>query len=550
MTKATSLLAFILLWAKLRGWAVPALHVRMVDWLSQRRQVAAAGGSEVSVLLVFRGAAKSTFVALYEAFTLYERQGYRFLNQAADDATASKLSRDVRNVLWRHPLCQREGLYVPSSREHQKAVRAFSVVGHDDPRNPSVASHGILSNVTSSRADEVVNDDVEVPKNIRGAPAREQLNLRLDEQTHIMVPGALQLFVGTPHTFDSLYDRLIADGANVLKIPLFEHHVRYSDPAQRRLPFNFQPAADGLYVFHGMKLLTEGRDYQLQGQVVVLPEMPLGTVDIYAGCAWPERFDRRDIAQRRKKCKTLNTWDSQYMLIARPLHEIRLDPDKLIPYEAQPLIRFANQRVAMFLGQVQIVGAAAYWDVATGKPEACDSALSLALTDASGNLYLQESVEFEGDVFDPDHPTTKGQCARVRELVIRYQLPNVHVEVNGPGTFVPPLLRRALAGTGCGVIESVRSGNKHEYILDALETPLSSQILWAHVDVCAGKLAQQMRDYIPGSSGQLIDHLDAAAGAVKQTPIRIGKVIGAQPQLERQAWRPDSGDTEVQFEVG
>jgi hypothetical protein len=501
----------------------------------------------VSVLEVFRGAAKSTIVALYEAWRFYQDGRYRILNQSADDATAFKINRDVRAILVRHPLC--EGMYFATSRDQQKQVKAFSVVGNDDPRNASLTAAGILSNVTSSRADEVVNDDVEVPRNIRTPEAREQMRLRLDEQTHIMVPGALQLFVGTPHTHNSLYDQQIAAGANVLKIPLFEHHARHDSPRESVLPFHFTPGPDGLYVFHGMKLLSEPSDYTVSGQSVVFERTPLGLVDIYAGCAWPDRFDRRDIARRRSKCKTLNTWDSQYMLIAKPLHDVRLDPDKLIPYDVRPDIRYANGAVSMFLGTTRIVGAVAYWDVATGKPDACDSVVNVLLTDESGNYYIQDSVELEGDIFDPDCPTTRGQCAQVRDIAIKYQLPNVYIEVNGLMAMATPMLRRALAGTGCGVLEVVRKEEKHKYICEALETPLSSQILWAHVAVCDGKLAEQMRDYIPGSGGQLIDHLDAAAGAVKQTPVRIGRIIGTPKTLPAPGtWRPDAGTHEVVYE--
>ena len=67
---------------------------------------------------------------------------------------------------------------------------------------------GIMSNITSSRADEVQNDDVEVPRNIKTPEARETLRYRLGEQTHILVPGGKKLYIGTPHTHDSLYDEM------------------------------------------------------------------------------------------------------------------------------------------------------------------------------------------------------------------------------------------------------------------------------------------------------------------------------------------------------
>lgn len=41
----------------------------------------------------------------------------------------------------------------------------------------------------------------------------------------------------------------------------------------------------------------------------------------------------------------------------------------------------------MWLGETQIVGAEAYWDVSSSKAKADDGALSLVLTDINGNLY-------------------------------------------------------------------------------------------------------------------------------------------------------------------
>ncbi|WP_457825510.1 hypothetical protein, partial [Staphylococcus aureus] len=80
-------------------------------------------------------------------------------------------------------------------------------------------------------------------------------------------------------------------------------------------------------------------------------------LDICAGCAWPERFTRDDIAQRRKETRTLNAWDSQYQLEAKPITDVRLDPERMIAYDVVPTIRIANRQPVMMLGTVQIMGA-------------------------------------------------------------------------------------------------------------------------------------------------------------------------------------------------
>src|SRR3546814_3584394 len=69
----------------------------------------------------------------------------------------------------------------------------------------------------------------------------------------------------------------------------------------------------------GARMLVEGVDYRVEGREVVFPTPPGAVLDICAGCAWPERFDRTEIQKRRKETRTLNAWDSQYGLEAKPL---------------------------------------------------------------------------------------------------------------------------------------------------------------------------------------------------------------------------------------
>lgn len=531
-------LAFFLKWAEYKRWKVPAVHVEICLFLERV--------TRIGVLLAWRGIAKSNILGCWVAFRLWKDRNYHALVQGADDKLARKVSRHAKDVIRRHPWLAHENMMNLADW----ATERFSVMGNEDPRDPSCAAHGIMSNVTSARASEALNDDVEVPKNIRTPEARERLRERLDEQTHILVPGGRKLFIGTPHTHDSLYEQLADEGAEILRIPLFEHHQRYEDKAtlkQKRFVFPFEPEDDeDLYVFHGMKLLTEGRHYRVSKRAVVFDKAPGGVVDIYAGNNWPERFDRREIEFRRAECRTINAWDSQYQLHAKPVHQVRLDPERLIAYEQHPEISVANGEVRMMLGSVRIEGAVLYWDPALGKKGTHTSAVSVVLTDERGRLYWHVAQALNGDIFDEENEANS-QCHQVRELAIRFQLENVHVETNGPGAFIPPLLRRALKGTGCGVIEVVRTSDqvKWRYILDALEPPLSGQFLWAHVGLWDTPLPRQMQDWIPGVLNQADDYIDSGAGAVKQTPIRIGKVIGNVKELSRKQWRPGSGVHEV-----
>ncbi|MFA4102322.1 phage terminase large subunit [Serratia nevei] len=530
-----SFVAFFIMWAERMGWDVPDCHYRACHWLEHR--------GDLAVLRCFRGFGKSTILAVYNVWRYYQNRQYRILHQSEADGTAYKTSRDTQNVLRNHPLTR--GM-LPDG---QGTVEQWWVNGSLDMRNGSMYAKGILSNVTSARADECQNDDVEVPRNIQTPEAREKLRYRLGEQTHILVPGGRKLFIGTPHTHDSLYDEVEAMGADCLTIKLFEkeHRIDEKQATARSYALPFRPEYVFIGIHIGARLLAEGVDYQLTATGITFAEPPGTTVDCYAECAWPERFTPAEMEKRRQETRTVNEWDSQYQLHSKPIGESRLDPERIREYNVQPEIRYANRTASMWLGSQQIVGAVAWWDVATGKAKADASAFSLVLTDSRGHLYWHVCQELIGDLaeFDERDKITGGQVVQIRELVIRYQIPQVVVEVNGPGSFAGKLLRQALKGTGCGVREEFTITNKQKRILDAFEAPLSSRFLWAHSDVLDGPAYDQMRDFNPAVTNQPDDFIDSGAGAISETPVRIGKLVGKPTAQGREDWQPTDGDHEV-----
>ena len=246
--------AFFMLWANRQGWKVPALHMRICRWLE-------TCGDRVRVLMVFRGAAKSTIMAVWKAYKLYRNRQNRSLIYSADDKLAGKLTRDTLHVLRRHPLCV--GMLPPG----RPGALSFWVVGAQDARNPSMEAVGVNSNATGSRADDADFDDIEIPKNIKSTDARQNLRQKIDDCTHILVPGWQKTFVGTPHTHDSVYTEQIAGGAALLKIPLFEQMVRYENTdTLTRYRYGLPVGDDGLYVMAGIgkmaRMMREGVDYR------------------------------------------------------------------------------------------------------------------------------------------------------------------------------------------------------------------------------------------------------------------------------------------------
>jgi hypothetical protein len=525
-----SFLAFFLAWADHKGWTVPDCHVIAAHWLENRGRDA--------VFMAFRGFSKSTLLACYNAWQYWRDPTYRILHQGDQDGTAYKTSRDTKAVLLRHPWTRIRPQDITGE------IAFWRVAGNEDERNPSMQAAGIMSNVTSSRADEAQNDDVEVPRNINTPEAREKLRHRLEEQTHILVPGGRKLFIGTPHTYDSIYEERIAAGADVLRLPLFEqeHRLDASESTERAVPFRPEVVFAG--IGKTATLLEEGRDWTYAKGRMTLRVPAGGVVDCYAGNAWPDRFTTDELLKRRRETRTLNGWDSQYQLHARPVNQVRLDPDRLIPYDVEPNIVLANRSVGMWLGRQQIMSATLRLDPSAGKKNSDVNALALILSDSIGNSYWHRAIGLTGELAEFDHTgrVVGGSVMQVCDVVAQFQLSRVDCETNGVGAHVPNILRGAFKARGlrCAVLECPESRNKATKILGGLEPGLQSGTLWAHVSVIE-TVRTQMREWNPAITEQPDDYLDAAAGAILAEPCRIGKVVAGTSEQMRREWRPTSG---------
>lgn len=528
---------FFELWAEERRWEVPLCHRLAVHWLATR--------GDLAVLRCFRGFGKSTLLAVYNAWRYYKDPTYRILHQGDQDGTAHKTARDTRAVLERHPLTR------DTAGCMRGEVSFWWWPGADDERNPSMQAAGILSNITSSRADEVQNDDVEVPKNIQTPEAREKLRYRLGEQTHILVPGGRKLYIGTPHTHDSLYDEQERLGADCLTIRMFEREHRIELATEPTYPVAFKPELVFAGIGEPTRLLAAG-EWSWRDGVLKLRKPADAVVDCYAGSAWPERFDEAEMLKRRRQCRTLNEWDSQYQLHSKPITDTRLDPARMIPYDVEPVVRMANGELMMTLGGARIVAASLRWDPASGKLTSDVSAVAMVLQDEEGRRYLHRVDRLLGDLalFSDDGKTiVGGQVMGLVRLVREFSMPRITVETNGIGKFSPAVIKAALKQNGlvCGVTEETAVINKNRRILEALEPLLlSADQLWAHVSVLDGPLPKQMRDWNPGTKEQPDDYLDVVAGAVSEAPERVGRGVGIATAQPADSWRPSGGVYEVE----
>lgn len=148
-----------------------------------------------------RNSGKSTIVGLFCAWILYSRPSLRILVIAADHALAKKMVRNVKRIIEQHPLT----LGLKPARQDQWASDQFTVNRNMELRDPSMLAKGLGANITGLRADIIICDDVEVPKNCDTALKRREMREKLGELDYILTPSGMQLYIGTPHTYYTIY---------------------------------------------------------------------------------------------------------------------------------------------------------------------------------------------------------------------------------------------------------------------------------------------------------------------------------------------------------
>ncbi len=459
---------FVWLWNRSQGQATPALHLEIADWLGRSWQ----GGDRRLLLMVFRSAGKSTLVGIFCAWLLLQDPELRILVLAAEHELARKMVRAVKRVIERHPLTR--GL-IPR-RADQWASDQFTVRRRLTQRDPSLLARGMAGNVTGSRADVVICDDVEVPNTCGTAAKREELRERLREIAYVLVPGGLQLYVGTPHSYYSIY-------AEEARLELGESEPFLAGFRRLCIPL----------------LDTDGRS------------------------RWPERFSQERIAELRRQTGPAK-FESQMQLRPRSVDDSRLDPDRLSRYEAALDYREANGQASLRIGGRRMVSATGWWDPAYGAPGRGDASVVAAVFVDEGGLYWLHGVRYlrHDPKLSAEVDEATQLCRQVAEFTRQMHLPAITLETNGIGRFLPALLRRELGaqGTSCSVVEHPSRTSKDQRILDALDPVLAAGALHAHADVWRTPFIEEMREWRPGR-GMPDDGLDAVSGCLLAEPVRL-----------------------------
>lgn len=163
-------------------------------------------GSTKICIEAFRGVGKSFITAAYVLWRLYCNPQLKFLV-----VSASKSRADAFSTFTMRLIQEMDILAFLRPRDDQRNSRIeFDVGPALADQSPSVKSVGITGQLTGSRADEIIADDVEVLNNSATADMREKLIERIKEFSAILKPllTARVIYLGTPQTEDSIYNKL------------------------------------------------------------------------------------------------------------------------------------------------------------------------------------------------------------------------------------------------------------------------------------------------------------------------------------------------------
>ena len=169
-------------------------------------------GPKRSTIMAFRGVGKSWICSAYVVHQLLLDPTKNVLVVSASKNRADDFSTFTLKIIHDIPILKQL-----KPTEHQRFSKiAFDVGPAPASHAPSVKSLGISSQLTGSRADIIVADDVEVPNNSATQGMRDKLDEQVKEFEAILKPldSSRVLFLGTPQCEDSIYNKLRERGYN------------------------------------------------------------------------------------------------------------------------------------------------------------------------------------------------------------------------------------------------------------------------------------------------------------------------------------------------
>ena len=157
------------------------------------------------VIQAFRGVGKSWITSAYVCHQLLLNPNRNILVVSASKTRADDFSTFTQRLIGEMPMLQH---LIPRDNQRHSKI-SFDVAPARASHAPSVKSMGVTGQLTGSRADLIIADDVESANNSQTQLMRDRLSETVKEFDAIIKPEVGRIvFLGTPQTEMSLYNSL------------------------------------------------------------------------------------------------------------------------------------------------------------------------------------------------------------------------------------------------------------------------------------------------------------------------------------------------------
>ncbi len=171
-------------------------------------------GPNKLMIEAFRGVGKSYIAAAWITHNWLVGPNLRQFVASATQDYANEMAGFIRQVVDTFELIE----YMKPSLKQRQSVLAWDIGPALPEKSPSLKAAGIMGQLTGSRADRILIDDPEIPKNSFTAELRMKLGNQIKELGAAILkplPDARVVYLGTPQSEQSIYKLLEARGYEI-----------------------------------------------------------------------------------------------------------------------------------------------------------------------------------------------------------------------------------------------------------------------------------------------------------------------------------------------
>ena len=423
------------------------------------------------ILEGFRGVAKSFITCAYVVWSLWRDPQLKILIVSANKERADANATFVKKIINVLPFLEHL-----KAREGQRDTQNLFDVGLARPdHSPSVKSVGIEGQLTGSRADIIIADDVEVVKNSFTQVLRDRLFELVREFDAVLKPTgeAKIIYLGTPQNEMSLYNELQERGYQCRIYP-----ARYPYDYKQRSNYGerLAPFISNAYDADSEHLAGKPTDpLRFDEEDLLKRELSYGK----SGFLLQFMLDTSlsDIEKYPLKLKDLLV--GNYSPIEAPLKVSWCPSTSLIVNEPTvPILGLKNDFLYFMHSASEEMKEYGYKILSIDPSgRGTDETGYSVLYWLNGFIYLMEVGGMKGGYSDDT-------LSRLAQVAKKWKVNDVVIEANfGDGMYTKlfePVLKKVYGGCGCTEVKS--KGQKEQRIIDTLEPVLSNHKLAVTID--------------------------------------------------------------------